>query len=174
VRIRGDRLKTMAEERGFTPETLGAAITRKGLDEQRAAAAVRNWMRGTDHPRCKAEDIRAMARALGCEVGELSRFTSVYRFARGSERKASLLTDLIRGKSFQEAENLLTFTTKRAAVDVKKALMAAFADADQAGADKTALVVAESRVDGGPIMKRFQPKDLKRMSHITVGLEERA
>jgi large subunit ribosomal protein L22 len=40
--------------------------------------------------------------------------------------------------------------------------------------------VTESVVANGPVMKRFQPKDrgrahpiLKRMSHITVGVEER-
>jgi len=80
-----------------------------------------------------------------------------------------------------EAENLLTFTTKRAALNVKKALRAAIADAEQAQADTTALYVVESRVDAGGMIKRFQPKDrgrahqiLKRLSHITIGVEERA
>jgi large subunit ribosomal protein L22 len=88
--------------------------------------------------------------------------------------------DLIRGKGFDEARNLLKFTTKRAAVDVHKALMAAYADAEHAEADTDNLVVVESRVDQGPVIKRFQPKDrgrahpiMKRMAHITVGVEER-
>ena len=102
------------------------------------------------------------------------------KYHRGSPRKVALLTDLVRGKDVDTALNLLTFTTKRAAVDVKKALSAAIADAEQANADVTALVVADSRVDDGPRLKRFQPKDrgrahqiLKRMSHITIALEDR-
>jgi ribosomal protein L22 len=80
-----------------------------------------------------------------------------------------------------DALNQLTFTTKRAAVNIKKALSAAIADAEQAEADVTALFVAESRVDGAGMMKRFQPKDRgrahpieKRFSNITVAVEERA
>ncbi|MCW8138359.1 MAG: 50S ribosomal protein L22 [Planctomycetota bacterium] len=138
-------------------------------------------MRGADHPRCKAEDINRLAQALGVAPAKIAKFTCVFRASRGSPRKAKLLTDLIRGKSLDDALNLLTFTTKRAAVDVKKALNAAFSDAQQANADANALVVAESMVDDGPRMKRFQPKDrgrahriIKRMSHISIALEERA
>ena len=76
---------------------------------------------------------------------------------------------------------MLTFSTKRAAVNIKKALTAAIADADQADADVTALYVSQSHVDEGPVMKRFRPKDrgrahaiLKQTSHITIGVEERA
>jgi large subunit ribosomal protein L22 len=80
-----------------------------------------------------------------------------------------------------EALNLLSFTTKRAAVNMKKALNAAIADAERAEADVTSLYVVESRVDDGGMIKRFQPKDRgrahpieKRLSHITIGLEEKA
>ncbi|MBC7834841.1 MAG: 50S ribosomal protein L22 [Phycisphaerales bacterium] len=135
-------------------------------------------MRGSDHPRCKAEDIRTLASALGVEVPDLARFTCVLKYHRGSPRKVGLLVDLIRGKNAITAENMLTFTTKRAAVDVKKALLAARSDAELAQADIENLVVAESRVDDGPQIKRFQPKDrgrahriLKRTSHITIGLQ---
>ena len=71
--------------------------------------------------------------------------------------------------------------TKRAAVNVKKALNAAIADAEQAEADVTQLFVAESRVGDGGMFKRFQPKDRgrahpieKRFSNIVIGVEERA
>ena len=165
----------------MSPEELASAVARKGLRREQAVSAIRNWMRGNDHPRCKAEDIRALAGELGCQVSDLAMFTSVYKYHRGSPRKARLLADMIRGKSYLEAENMLTFTPKRAAVDVKKALLAAKAAAEEAEADVTALFVTESRVDEGPIMKRFQPKDrgrahpiMKRMSHITIGVEERA
>jgi large subunit ribosomal protein L22 len=88
--------------------------------------------------------------------------------------------DLVRGKRVDAALNLLTFTTKRAALDVKKALQAAVNDAQQAEADLDALVVSTATVGDAPRIKRFQPKDrgrahpiLKRMTHITIGLEEK-
>lgn len=181
MKIRGDKLKQLAAQSGVSVEQLAQAIERTGLSGAKAQEAVRNWMAGRDHPRCKAADIAKLAQIVGAEVSDIARFTSQIRFHRGSPRKAKLLVDLIRGKSYDQALNLLTFTTKRAAVDVKKALAAAYADAEQAGADVGALFVAESRVDAGPTMKRFQPKDrgrahpiMKRMSHITIGVEERA
>ena len=91
----------------------------------------------------------------------------------------SFAVDIAKAES-DEAQNLLTFTTKRAALNVKKALMAAVADAEQAQADTTQLVVAEARVDEAGMIKRFQPKDrgrahpiLKRLSHITISVHER-
>ncbi|MDX2146929.1 MAG: 50S ribosomal protein L22 [Planctomycetota bacterium] len=111
---------------------------------------------------------------------DVARFVSQVKYHRGSPRKARLLVDLVRGKQVDEALNLLRFTPKRAAIDVRKALDAAVADAELAEADVTRLVVAESRCDEGPVLKRFQPKDrgrahaiIKRFSHITIGVEER-
>jgi large subunit ribosomal protein L22 len=90
------------------------------------------------------------------------------------------VVDLVRGRGVDEASDLLRFSTKRAAVNVRKAIEAARADAEEAGADVSALVVAECRIDNAPHIKRFRPKDrgrahpiLKRTSHITVGLQER-
>ncbi len=180
MRISGAKLKRAAARKRASIETLAQAVERTGLDGPKAQSAIRNWMKGVDHPRCKREDITAIARALECGVGEIAKFSAVHKYHRGSPRKAKLLVDLIRGKKVDDAMNLLTFTTKRAAVDVKKALSAAVADAEQAEADVTALVVVESTCHGGPHIKRFQPKDrgrshpiLKRTAHITIGLEER-
>lgn len=181
MRIQGDNLKRKAEEAGLTIEDLARAVERTGLPGDRAETAVRNWMRGSDHPRCKTEDVRALASALGCRISEIARFESQVRHHRGSPRKARLLADLIRGKDVLTAENMLSFTTKRAAVNIKKALAAAVADAQEQGAREEALVVALCTVDEGPTIKRFQPKDrgrahpiMKRTSHITIGVRERA
>ena len=46
-------------------------------------------------------------------------------YSRGSTRKARLVADLVRGRPVDEALNVLTFSTKRAAVNIKKALTAA-------------------------------------------------
>ncbi len=180
MRIRGDKLKQLARDKGVGVDQLALAVERKGLSDERALSAVHNWMRGSDHPRCTPQDAEKLAVALESSVNDLVRFTNVARFQRGSPRKVALLTDLIRGKRVDEALNLLTFNTKRAAIGVRKALSAAIADAERAEADVTALVVADARVDSGPVIKRFQPKDRgrahpikKKMSHITVGVEER-
>lgn len=179
VKIRHDRLIKLAKDRGVAVEDLAAALTREGI-RGGPSAAVRNWMAGRDHPRARQQDITDLSRALGCEVKEIARFTSQVRFHRGSNRKAELLADLVRGKPVDEALNLLAFTTKRAAVNMRKALHAAIADAEQAEADVTRLIVSDARVDQGPHIKRFRPKDrgrahpiLKRTSHITIAVEEK-
>lgn len=180
MKIRGQKLQQLAEERGLGVEDLARSIERTGLSGDDAVSAIGNWIGGRDHPRCKAEDIRKLAGALQCSVGDLSRFTCVLKYHKGSPRKVGLIVDLIRGKDVDSALNMLTFTTRRAAVDVKRALLAAINDAEQADADVGTLVVAESRVDAAPTVKRFKPKDRgrahpikKRMSHITIGVEER-
>ncbi|MGP1272991.1 MAG: 50S ribosomal protein L22 [Phycisphaerales bacterium] len=121
-----------------------------------------------------------MAAALGVPVKEIARFTSEVRHHRGSPLKARLVADQIRGKRVSEALEMLTFSTKRAATNIQKALTAAYAEAEQAEVDDSRLFVVESRVDEGPHIKRFRPKDrgrahpiLKRTSHITISIEER-
>lgn len=181
MRIHSARLKQYAAEQGVSVEALAGSVERTGLSGDRAVSAVRNWMRGSDHPRCRAEDVRRLAQALGRPAKELALFESQVRGTRGSTRKIRLVADLIRGKRVDEALNQLSFTTKRAAVDIKKCLQAAIADAEEAEADVTSLWVARSEVGEGMRLKRFQPKDrgrahaiIKQTSHITVGVEERA
>mgnify|MGYP002625638227 FL=1 len=88
---------------------------------------------------------------------------------------------LIQGKSVAEAMAILDLSKRRAAVLIRQALLAAQASADQAEVDVRTLVVTDARVDSGPTMKRFQPKDRgrahaikKRTSHITVGVDSAA
>jgi len=106
-------------------------------------------------------------------------WTAKHRFARISPRKARLVIDLIRGKPVDEALNILKFTRKRAAVFIDKVLRSAIANADEQEADVDRLYVKEARVDPGPIMYRWRPKDRgrahpirKRFSHIIVTVEE--
>jgi len=102
-----------------------------------------------------------------------------FKYARGSARKSRLIVDMIRGRGVQDALNILKFTPNLAAVQVRKVLTSAIANANEAEANVDKLVVATVFVDEGPVMKRFQPKDrgrahsiLKRTSHITVVVEE--
>lgn len=181
MRINGAKFKAAAAAKGATIESLAQALAEQtNLKGARAQSAVTNWMNDRDHPRCKREHLLALAGALGVPAAEIARFECVFKYHRGSPRKAKLLVDLIRNKRVDVAEQLLTFTTKRAALDILKALKAAKNDADQADAKSDTLVVSVSRVGDAPRMKRFQPKDrgrahpiLKRMTHITIGLEER-
>ncbi len=107
-------------------------------------------------------------------------YTNVHRGARISPTKVRPVIDQIRGKRIDEAITLMQLSKKRAAVYINQALGAARANADQAEADIRRLYVVDARVDSGPTVKRFQPKDrgrahpiLKRTSHITVALDER-
>tara|TARA_R100000687_G_scaffold79989_1_gene74833 strand:+ start:518 stop:1063 length:546 start_codon:yes stop_codon:yes gene_type:complete len=180
VRLRANELKTRASEAGVSVEQLGDAVTRDGLNGDAAVKAVKNWLSGKCTPRCTRSDIEAMATAVGCLPREIAKYTSQVRNHRGSPKKAKLVADMIRGKSFEEADNMLAFSTKRAAVNIRKALKAAAADAEQLGADPSSVFVSEVAVDRGMHIKRFQPKDRgrahpihKRTSHITLSLQER-
>lgn len=105
---------------------------------------------------------------------------ATHRYARISERKARLVADLIRGRRCDEALAQLKFTPKRAADFLNRVLKSAMANANEAEATMNALFVSEARVDPGPIIKRFRPKDRgrahpiqKRTCHITIGVDER-
>jgi len=108
-------------------------------------------------------------------------YTNTHRGARISPRKARLVIDLIRGKKYEEADTILRFSKKRAAVLVRAALTAAYYNAEQdENVDTRRLYVSKCHVDAGPTMKRFQPKDrgraheiLKRTSIITVTVDEK-
>jgi large subunit ribosomal protein L22 len=87
-----------------------------------------------------------------------------------------LVADLIRGKSAQEAWNILEFTPKRAAGPMKKCLESAIANAQNNNElSPESLTVHRVMVDEGPTLKRFRPRARgrasaikKRTSHITV------
>ena len=101
------------------------------------------------------------------------------RYARISPRKARRVTKLSAGRHVDEALELLKFTRKRACVLVDKVVRSAMSNADEQEADVRSLHVWEARVDEGPTIKRFRPKDrgrahpiLKRTSHIIVTVGE--
>jgi|TARA_R100001132_G_C3255257_1_gene81041 large subunit ribosomal protein L22 len=96
--------------------------------------------------------------------------------ARISAQKARLVADQIRGKGVEEALDILSFSTKKAAGIVKKVLNSAIANAEHnEGADVDELKVSTIFVDEGVTMKRLRPRAkgradriLKRSCHITV------
>ncbi|WP_209426396.1 50S ribosomal protein L22 [Pararhodobacter sp. SW119] len=103
------------------------------------------------------------------------------RMLRTSPQKLNLVAGLIRGKSVDKALSDLTFSKKRIAIDVKKCLQSAIANAENNhGLDVDNLVVAEAWVGKNLIMKRGRPrargrfgKIMKPFSEITIKVRER-
>ena len=85
--------------------------------------------------------------------------SAVLNTARVSAQKARLVADLIRGKSVEQAINILTYTPKKSAGLMKKVLESAIANAEHnEGADIDTLKVATVYVDKGPSLKRFSAR----------------
>ena len=75
---------------------------------------------------------------------------------RGSAQKLNLVAQLIRGRKVGDALNILKFSPKAMAVDVRKVLASAIANAENNhNLDVDALVVAEASVGKSITMKRF-------------------
>jgi len=107
--------------------------------------------------------------------------TAKARFLRIPPRKARYVADLIRGRTVREALDLLMLTPRPSAVPaIRKLLLSAVSNVDRkAHSDTDNLVVSDICVDGGPILKRIQPRAMgrafrirKRTCHITIGLEK--
>lgn len=111
---------------------------------------------------------------------------AVEKFIRISPRKLRYVADAIRSKRVDDAVDLLTFTTKKAALIIRKAVQSAAANAtENHKMVEDDLVVVKIFINEGPILKRFRPRARgratrirKRTSHLTVivsdGKEEEA
>ncbi len=112
------------------------------------------------NPRCVADN-EAMAKL---------------RMLRTSPQKLNLVAQMIRGKKVEKALADLTFSNKRIAIDVKKCLQSAIANAENNhNLDVDDLVVAEAFVGKNLVMKRGRPrargrygKIMKPFSEITI------
>jgi large subunit ribosomal protein L22 len=101
---------------------------------------------------------------------------------RGSAQKLNLVAALIRGRKVEDALNVLTFSKKAMAVDVRKVLASAIANAENNhNLDVDALVVAEASVGKGIVMKRFHARGrgkstriLKPFSRMRIVVREQA
>jgi len=106
---------------------------------------------------------------------------AVIRNLRTSAQKLNLVAQSIRGKSAEQALAELTFSKRRIANDVKKALQSAIANAEnnhQLDVDR--LYVAEATAGKSFVMKRFRArargragKIVKPWSRLTVVVRER-
>jgi large subunit ribosomal protein L22 len=109
-------------------------------------------------------------------VGERSGTKATAKYVRTSASKARAVLDLIRGLDVKSADEVLQFTDRHVARDVRKVLASAVANAvnnDEQDAEE--LYVIACFADEGPTLRRFKPRArgrasriLKRSCHITV------
>jgi large subunit ribosomal protein L22 len=105
---------------------------------------------------------------------------AVVRNLRISPQKLNLVAAMIRGKKVQTALTELEFSRKRIAVDVRKCLMSAVANAENNhGLDVDDLIVSEAFVGKNLVMKRFHARGrgrsggiMKPFSQLTVIVRE--
>jgi large subunit ribosomal protein L22 len=105
---------------------------------------------------------------------------AVSKYILGSPIKMRRVVNVVRGMRAQESLEVLALLPQAAAVPVLKTIKSALANAEENFAlDAEDMVVSQIMVDEGPRLKRarygargrFKPI-IKRMSHITVILEE--
>ncbi|MEQ1496551.1 MAG: 50S ribosomal protein L22 [Novosphingobium sp.] len=114
-------------------------------------------------------------------VGE-NEALSVGTTIRGSAQKLNLVAALIRGRKVEEALNILSFSKRAMAVEAKKVLASAIANAENNhNLDVDALVVAEASVGKAITMKRFHTRGrgkstriLKPFSRLRIVVREEA
>lgn len=102
-------------------------------------------------------------------------------YARVSVQKACFVLDAIRGKDVKTALGILAYNPRYASQLIEKLLKSAIANAENNnGMNPDNLYVAACYANKGPTMKRIRPRAQgrayrieKRMSHITVILDER-
>jgi large subunit ribosomal protein L22 len=110
----------------------------------------------------------------------MAEYKALHRFADMSARKVRPFAALIRNKPADEALEALRFLPNKAARLLEQVLKSALGNAEDRGARHIEdLVIVESRVDGGPMMKRIMPRARgtaypikRRLCHIHVALSD--
>jgi len=93
---------------------------------------------------------------------------AILRGVRLSEQKGRLVADLVRGKSVEQALNILAFSPKKGAKIIKKVVESAIANAEHNdGADIDALRVKSIYVEQGMTLKRFTARAKGRGNRIS-------
>ncbi len=104
------------------------------------------------------------------------------KYLRMSPRKVKIVCDLIRGKDVKTAIAYIMQTPKAASEPVLKLLKSAIANAENNhGMDVEKLFVSTAFANPGSTLKRGMPRAqgrfnriLKRTTHITIGVSEKA
>ena len=114
--------------------------------------------------------------AFGVKTNERPGTRAEARYVRMSAYKAREVLDLIRNKEVQQADEILQFAERDAAIVIRKCLASAMANAENNdGIDATELYVSACFADEGPTLKRWRPRARgratrirKRTCHITI------
>ena len=101
------------------------------------------------------------------------------KYIRQSPYKMRLVLNLIRGLEVQDALNVLTFTKRKAAIEIKQVLESALANAEaNHNLNASDLYISKAIANEGPTLKRFRPRARgraerinKRTSHLLIELE---
>ncbi|MDQ3103268.1 MAG: 50S ribosomal protein L22 [Actinomycetota bacterium] len=109
---------------------------------------------------------------------EVVRVHAKARYLRVSPRKARIVADQIRGKGYEDAEALLSFSPRGSSVPLLKLLRSAGANAENNNdLDPEDMLIEQVAVDEGPTMRRYRPRARgratrieKRSCHITITL----
>ncbi|MET0727562.1 MAG: 50S ribosomal protein L22 [Acidimicrobiales bacterium] len=114
--------------------------------------------------------------AFGTKTNERPGTRAQVRHLRVSAYKAREVLDLIRGLHVDDADAVLEFTERAVAVEIRKVLAAAVANAEHNDQlDSNELHVAACYADEGPTLKRWRPRARgratrirKRTCHVTI------
>lgn len=94
-----------------------------------------------------------------------------------SPRKTRLVTELVKGKTVEQALIALTFLEKRASAPMKKLILSAVANAEKQGENRNNLMVKSITVNKGLVKTWVMPKAMgnrtlirHRASHVHVVL----
>jgi len=108
-----------------------------------------------------------MGKAARARVLRDNEAKAISRMLRVSPQKLGLVAGLIRGKKVANALADLQFSRKRIAIDVKKCLESAIANAENNhDLDVDDLVVAEAHVGKAFVIKRWTPRGRGRSGRI--------
>jgi large subunit ribosomal protein L22 len=113
-------------------------------------------------------------------IGERHGTKATAKYVRSSAYKARVVLDLVRGLPVHQADEVLQFTDRSIARDIRKVLASAVANATDVDsgayiADADELFVLACFADEGPTLRRFRPRARgratrirKRTCHITI------
>ena len=101
------------------------------------------------------------------------------KYLRQSPYKMRLVLNLIRGLDVQDALNVLTFTKRKAATEIKQLLESAIANAEaNYNLNSSELYISKAIANEGPTLTRFRPRARgragrinKRTTHLLIELE---
>ena len=114
-------------------------------------------------------------------MSDMAVATAKATYIRIAPRKVQIVLDLIRNQPADKAMAILKYTPKAACEPLMKLLKSAIANAENNnGMDVSKLYIEECYAGSAPTMKRIKPRAqgrayriLKRLSHITIVLNER-